>query len=260
MINMKRTKRILVQLASGFAIAVANANAHAQLALKGKLLFQDDFKTLSNYTSQPQPVADGWTVKIAHSNWRKTSDGVQSVWRGGHMPVLEFDCQQPFSNVVIEVDFRFHRDAGATNTHNGAACRISPTNFKLNPNAYAASVWANQDSSDRQPRMVLEHDEWKRNGITTVDHKPLTLVLDKWYRVRMELIGNAVLANCNDVTVYGTFEKFDLPKTSVPLGSGYCVHEFRRFRIYEATPNPKWTAPAAGKTASGTEVEAASGK
>ena len=244
---MKKSKRHLVQLALGFAIAVATADVHAQMALKGKLLFADDFKTLTNYTSRPQPVADGWTVKVAHSNWRKTSDGVQSVWRGGHMPVLEFDCEQPFSNAVIEVEFRFHRDPASTSTNNGAACRISPTNFKLNPSAYAASVWANMDSKDRQPGMVLEHDEWKPNGITTVDRKPLSLKPDKWYRVRMELIGNAVLATCNGVTVYGTFEKFGLPKTAVPLGSGFCVHDFRRFRIYEATPNPKWTTPASGK-------------
>ena len=182
-----------------------------------------------------------------------TSDGVESDWRGGHMPVLEFDCEQPFSNAVIEVDFRFHRDTGAASTNNGAACRVSPTNFKLNPSAYAASIWANQDSRDRQPGMVLEHDEWRRNGIATVDHKPLMLKPDKWYRVRMELIGNAVLANCNGVTVYGTFEKFGLPKTSVPLGSGYCVHDFRRFRIYEARPNSKWTAPASVKTTSDTK-------
>src|SRR5471032_1442183 len=123
------TKKHFAQLALGFAIAVAAADAHAQMALKGKLLFHDDFKTLTNYTSKPQSVADGWTVKIAHSNWKKTSDGVQSVWRGGHMPVLEFDCEQPISNVVIEVDFRFHRDAGSNSTNNGAACRISPTNF-----------------------------------------------------------------------------------------------------------------------------------
>ena len=176
------------------------------------------------------------------------------------MPVLEFDCEQPFSNAVIEVDFRFHRDAGTNRANNGAACRISPTNFKLNSAAYAASVWANQDSKDRQPGMVLEHDEWRRNGITTVDHKPLTLKPDKWYRVRMELIGNAVLASCNGVTVYGTFEQFGLPKTSVPLGSGYCVHDFRRFRIYEAKPNPKWTPAASDKTAGDAKPGAASGK
>ena len=101
------------------------------MALKGRLLFSDDFKTPTNYTSKPQPVADGWTVKIAHSNWKKTRDGVQSVWRGDHMPVLEFDCEQPFSNAVIEVDFRFHKEPGTNGLNKGAACRISPTNSKL---------------------------------------------------------------------------------------------------------------------------------
>ena len=251
---MKRLQRMFLQLLSGCAIALSAADARAQMALKGKLLFQDDFKTLTNYTSQSQSVAPGWTVKVAHSNWKKTRDGVQSVWRGGHMPVLEFDCEQPLGNVIIEVDFRFHRDADSKSTNNGAACRISPTNFKLNPNAYAASIWANQDSMDRQPGMVLEHDEWRRNGITTVDRKPLALKPDQWYHARMELIGNAVLATCHDVTVYGTFEKFGLPKTSVPLGSGYCVHDFRHFRIYEAKPNPKWIAPASAQTASDPKI------
>ena len=243
--SLKTPASRLIHFALGFAIAVATADARAQMAVKGKLLFQDDFKTPTNYTSQRQPVADGWTVQVAHSNWKKkTGDGVQSNWRGGHMPVLQFNCEHPFSNVVIEVDFRFHKEPGTNGPNKGAACRISPTNPSLDPSAYSASVWANLDSKDRQPGMVLEHDVWKPNGIVTVDHKPLTLKPDKWYRVRMELIGDTALASCNGVTVYGSHDKFGLPKTTIALGSGYCVHDFRRFRIYEATPNPKWTAPA----------------
>jgi hypothetical protein len=72
----------------------------------------------------------------------------------------------------------------------------------------------------------------------------LTLKPDKWYRVRMELIGNTVLAECNGVTVHGTQENFCSPITTLALGSGYGVHDFRCFRIYEARPNPKWIAPA----------------
>jgi hypothetical protein len=159
----------------GFAIIASIPNVHAQMALKGKLLFQDDFKTPAEYTEQPQPVANGWTVKVAHPNWKKTRHGVQSTYRGGHMPVLQFDSKLPFGNAVIEVDFRFHNDPGNDSTDNGAACRISATNFILNPSAYAASIWANLNSKDRQPGMVLEHDEWRRNGITTVDRKPIAL-------------------------------------------------------------------------------------
>ena len=76
----------------------------------------------------------------------------------------------------------------------------------------------------------------------------------------MELIGNAALATCNGVAVYGTQDKFGLAKTSVALGAGYCVHEFRRFRIYEATPNPNWIAPTTEKAAGETKPASASGK
>ena len=238
------TFKFSIQVALGFAIAIAaTANAHAQMAVKGRLLFEDDFKMPAEYNSQRKPVAEGWTVQVAHSNWKKTSDGVQSLWRGGHMPVLLFESEHAFSNVVIEVDFRFHKQTGTNTGNQGAACRISPTNPKLTPHGYSASVWANLDSKDRQPGMVLEHDEWKPGGIVTVDHQPVSLKPDKWYRVRMELIGDASLATCNGVAVFGTHEEFGFPKTSVALGSGYCVHDFRRFRIYAATPNPKWHRP-----------------
>jgi hypothetical protein len=256
---MKSTLLHFVQLILGLAITAAAVKAQAQMAVEGKLLFEDDFKMPAVYNSQRQQVAEGWTVQVAHAVWQRTSDGVQSIFRSGHMPVLLFESEHPFSNVVIEVEFRFHKEPG-TNTNQGAACRISPTNPTLNPNAYSASVWANLDSKDRRPGMVLEHDEWGRTGITTVDHQPATFEPDKWYRVRMELIRNASLATCNGVTVYGTHERFGLPKTSIALGAGYCVHEFRRFRIYEATPNPKWTAPATKKASSDAKTESASGK
>jgi hypothetical protein len=76
----------------------------------------------------------------------------------------------------------------------------------------------------------------------------------------MELIGNTALANCNGVTVYGSHDLFGMPKTTIALGSGYCVHDFRHFRVYAATPNPKWAAPASGKTVGDARPAAASGK
>jgi hypothetical protein len=38
--------------------------------------------------------------------------------------------------------------------------------------------------------MVLEHDEWKPGVITTVDTLMLSFQPDKWYTLRLELIGN----------------------------------------------------------------------
>lgn len=76
-----------------------------------------------------------------------------------------------------------------------------------------------------------------------MNHKPTTFNSFKWYRASMELIGKIVLASCDGITVYGSHDKFGLPKTSVAPGTRYCVRDFRRFRIYESTPNPGWTPP-----------------
>jgi hypothetical protein len=91
--------------------------------------------------------------------------------------------------------------------------------------------------------MVLEHDEWKPGVITTVDSLMATFGANKWYTLRLELIGNDARATCNGVSVYGTHEKFGIPKNSIYLGVGTCTHELRNFRVYEAKQNPDWKRP-----------------
>jgi len=218
-----------------------DANSVPPMALKGKLLFADDFRTPAEYTKQLQPAAEGWRVRTAHANWDRGSEGVRSSWISGHMPVLAYEGT--FRDAVIEVDFRFHREEGKW-----GGCRISATNAELNPRAYAASVWANSDGSGhdrgRPQGLLLEHDEWSA-GPEWVANKMAAFESDTWYTLRLELIGDKAQATCHGVTVYGTHEKFGLmPKTSLWLGVGTCPHELRNLRVYEATLNPAWKAPA----------------
>ncbi|MGN6366958.1 MAG: family 16 glycoside hydrolase [Phycisphaerae bacterium] len=216
-----------------------NANAPKDtlhMALPGKLLFEDHFRPKAPYSKQYQEVAPGWKVRAGHADFKPTADGVASVWQTGHMPVLQY--QGAFSDAVIELDFRFESQPGKW-----AACRISAANPELNPRAYAASVWANQDNSARPLGLVLEHDEWKPGAITTVDNVPATFEPGKWYTLRMELMGNNVLTTCNGVSAFGSHELFGLPKTSLSLGTGTAPHELRNLRIYEAIRNPNWIAP-----------------
>jgi hypothetical protein len=207
----------------------ASGSGKGSMAHKGKLLFQDDFKTPVEYTTEFQVVKEGWKVKVAHAKWKQTAEGVESIWETGHMPVLVYSGN--FCDAVIEVDFRYFNEEGRW-----AACRISATNTDLNPRAYAASVWANADGNARAKGMVLEHDEWKPGVITTVDSLMATFKPGKWYTLRLELVGNHARATCNGVTVSGTHEKFGIPKNSVYVGVGTCKHELRNFRVYEAIP------------------------
>ena len=217
---------ILIQ----FPVSAAKKGNQEPLAKKGKLIFKDDFKTPAEYTKEFQEVEKGWQVKTGHANWKHTKNGIESVWETGHMPVLVYSGE--FGDAIIEVDFRFQEEEGKW-----SACRISATNPELNPRAYAASVWANADSKSRALGMVLEHDEWKPGVINTVDTLMATFEPGKWYTLRLELVGNKAMATCNGVTVYGTHEKFGIPKNSIYLGTGTSKHELRNFRVYKAVPN-----------------------
>ena len=209
------------------------------LALKGRLLFEDNFTSPAQYTRQLQSVSEGWRVRSAHANWVRTGGGVRSRWESGHMPVLAYEGK--FADVVIELDFRYQTEPGKW-----AACRISATNAELNPRAYAASVWANANNQGRPLGMVLEHDEWSPGIVTTVTNRMARFEPDTWYTLRLELLGDKAQATCHGVTVCGTHEKFGLlPKTSLWLGVGTCPHELRKLRVYEASLNPAWRVPVA---------------
>src|SRR5512141_448523 len=87
------------------AIIAATASGRAQLAVPGKLIFEDRFQTPASYTKEAQAVQAGWKVGVAHADWRRTSEGVESLWTTGHMPVLKYEGD--FGDAVIELDFRF---------------------------------------------------------------------------------------------------------------------------------------------------------
>ena len=237
MLQITRSTGLLSVVTLGFAALVSAPSLRAQMAVKGKLLLEEKFQRYEQYAKDAHPAVEGWSVRANHAEWQRSTEGVQSIWKTGHMPVLTYEGS--FGDAVIELDFKFHAEPGKW-----AACRVSVTNPKLNPQAYAVSVWANQDNDGRARGLVLEHDEWKPGHITQVDRARLQLEPEKWYTLRLEIIGDRALATCNGITVYGIHEKFGLqPKTSISLGVGTCPHELRNFRVYAATSNPAWKAP-----------------
>lgn len=202
------------------------------LAKKGNMILKYDFKTPEVFTKEYQAINNSWQVKTGHASWKRTKEGVESIWESGHMPVLVFNGE--FNDAIIEVDFRYQDE-----TDKWSACRISATNPELAPRSYAVSVWANVGSRSRKTGMVLENDEWKPGEITTVDTLMATFTPGKWHTLRLELVGNEARATCNGYAVSGTHVKFGIPKNSIYLGSGTSKHEFRRLRVYEAIPVSK---------------------
>lgn len=227
----------LTSIAS-FAQAQGSEN-NSSLAIKGKLLLADDFKFPVEYTKEFQALQDGWKVRAWHATWKRTAEGVESIWETGHNPVLAYECS--LQNAIVELDFRFSSKA---NPENNAYCRVNLTNRELDPKAYSVSTWINATSRNRPRGILLEHEEWKPGGNTPVNtlltnnFKP-----DTWYSIRLEVMGDYARLSCNGITVLGSFEKFALEKKLLVIGVGKSSHELRRLRVYEAIPNPAWAKP-----------------
>ncbi len=206
--------------------AISWLSLAAQPAVKGELLLQEDFQSHAVYTKERLEVKPGWQVRVAHGIWTRSAEGVQSTWEKGHSPVLVYEGN--FGNCIIEVDFRYQAEAG-----HWAACRVSATNPELFPRAYAASVWANVDFKSRGRGLVLENDIWS-GPIARVAYKKVEYAPDTWHTLRLELIGNKGVAECNGVRISGSHDKFGLPKTTIWLGTGQSSHELRNLRVYAA--------------------------
>jgi hypothetical protein len=224
--------------------------AHGQMAIKGRLLLAEDFKVLPVYPKKGedfQRLNEGWQVKVWHGQWTRTDDGIQSHWESGHNPVIVYEgnCQ----DVVIELDFRYRQEEGKH-----AYVRIGPMARELDPRAYTISAWANASSQARPPGLVLEHEEWRNQGYTSVSTQIGSFSPDQWHTLRLEVIGEYALATCGGFTAQGAYPKFALPKKMIGIGVGHATHELRALRIYEALPNPAWSRPEPSKVA--TPIEA----
>ena len=218
-----------------------------QMAVKGKILLDENFQKYAEYSKDETPhwtdfnvesyvLNDAWKVKAWHGIWKRNAEGVQSTWISGHGPVLAFEGD--FRDVVIEYDFRYHKEEGKK-----MVCRIMVINFDIYPDAYAGAAWANANSPERDLGIVLENDLWAK-GITKIANQMCSFNENQWYTMRFEIIGNKALVNCNGITLYGTSVKFDIPKKMIALGTSDCPCDIRNFKVYEATPNPKWNSPS----------------
>ena len=214
-----------------------------QMALKGEILLDENFQKYAEYPKDESPqwndfnvesqvLSDAWKVKAWHGIWKRNAEGVQSTWISGHPPILAF--KGDFKDVIIEYDFRFHNEVGKK-----MICRISFINFDIYPSEYAGQAWANINSTERDLGIVLENDSWAK-GPTRLANQMCSFNENQWYTMRFEIIGNKALVNCNNITLYGTSVKFDIPKKIIALGTGECPCDIRNFKVYEATPNPKW--------------------
>ena len=74
-----------------------------------------------------------------------------------------------------------------------------------------------------------------------LDRQSMTWDKTKWYTMTIELLGNEIIANLDDLHVlYGTADGLDVSKGRFTMIVGGQYGWYDELKIWEALPNPTW--------------------
>ncbi len=223
---------LLALSALGLAAQTSFAD-EALLAIPGKLIL--DAKLDSAPTAP-------W--KVAKGKW----EPVDGVLRGSELEADKHGAvmraTQELSDFVVQVDVKF---AGArTTTLTINAKKDHMARVALTP----TMVTVQRDDNDHEgPDKAIVFHRVK------ADLKP-----GEWHTVRIEMVGDTMLGKVDNIVGYGSSELFTQTKTAPGVTVGGQSVEFRNFKIWEATKNPKWDEVKASIKNEVTAAPAAKGK
>lgn len=188
-------------------------DAKPLLAIPGKVLFESKLDT---------PLPAPW--KAAKGQW----EVVEGALRGAELPadkhgaVLRMAGTVP--DFIIEYEFKF--EGAKTTSLSINAVKDHMSRINITPNA----VTLRRDDNDHEgPDKAVTY------AVFPAKFEPGT-----WHKVRMEMVGDTLLGQVDDMTAWGSDPLFATPKTAPGFT---CAGEFIHLRnlvIREATLNPAW--------------------
>jgi hypothetical protein len=224
---MKHTIALLALLST-----LASAE-DAALAIPGKLILDAKFDTA--------PTAP-W--RAAKGKWEPNAGALKGseLPEDKHGAVLR--ATQELQDCIIQVEVKF---AGGRST--------------------SLSVNAKKDHMARislTPKLItIQRDDNDHEGPdkAKIFHRvPADLATDTWHTVRLEMVGDTLLGKVDNVMGWGSDELFTKTKAAPGVTVGGQSVEFRNFKIWEATKNPKWDEIKSTITNTVTPAPAAKGK
>ncbi|MDZ4287291.1 MAG: hypothetical protein U0984_05005 [Prosthecobacter sp.] len=203
------------------ATALAAASLHAAvpdgplLAVPGKVIYENAL------VAKPE---EPW--KAAKGKWTPS----EGALRGAELPEDNHGAVLRMTgpvadNVIIEYQFRFLDDAKTTSLSvNGTkdhVCRLLMT-----PKTFTVQ----KDDNDHEGP----------DKAVVFSRQAADLAPEVWHTVRLEIIGDQMLGQCDDMVGFGANELITKPKMNMGFTVGGQSVEFRALKISEATLNPKW--------------------
>jgi hypothetical protein len=186
------------------------------MTLRGKELFRD---------SLGQTLAKGWVA--AKGDWKVVDGAIQGTERPADMHAAAARHALKFHNAVIQYSFKLD---GARATHlslndaRGHVCRVMITP---------------QEISLRKD----DHDKTGPDKAAVLKARKLAIEPGRWHTLLIELQGPEMLARLDGETVaLGSHEALDVELTNFGLIVTGASVSFKDLAIWEAQPNPGWTA------------------
>lgn len=205
--------RTAVLLACLLALPVL-AEDKPLLGVPGKLIYENALAG----------VPEGWSAAIG--KW-EAADG---VLRGAEQAADKHGAvvrrKMPLQDFILQYDVKLDGAKGSSlsiNDPKGHLARIAVA---------AKSVRVTKDDHDKDGP-----DKPEVFGNLKADFQP-----GAWITVRMEIVGDTMLAQAGGIAAFGTHEQLAGPKANLGLTVAGESASFRNFKVWEATRNPAWEA------------------
>ena len=202
-------------------------DAKPMLAIPGKVVFESQLDT---------PLPAPW--KAAKGKW----ENVNGALRGAELPEDKHGAVLRMAGTVPDfvIDYEFMFDGARTTSLSINAVKDHMARINITP----SSVTVRRDDNDHEGP-----DKAVTFAVFPAKFEPGT-----WHKVRMEMVGDTLLGQVDDLIAWGSDPLFATPKASPGFTCGGESIHLRNLVIREATLNPEWPTVRAGLPKPGEKI------
>lgn len=217
---------LYLSLLAGFALNTS-ASEKALLAIPGTVIYENKLDTA--------PSAP-W--KAAKGKWEL----VEGAMRGTELPEDKHGAVTRLPNKLQDfvIEFEFKLEGARSISLSINAVKDHMARIAITPK----SVTIQRDDNDHEgPDKAVIFARF-----------PAELTTGTWHKVRLEMVGDVMLGQVDELTAWGSSDLFKTPKTAPGFTVGGQSADFRNLTIREATLNPAWESIKATLPAPGSKV------